>query len=463
MPQWIDNLVDNLAYKIASYLNDDRAKELTRGVNYFKGGHPKTLKVKYGGADDNISLNFTALAIWRSVSRMLRGGVRFELPEGAEKQSEHLDRLWDANKQQIFLLRCALNAAVYGTGYIQVVPGGITDPYTGNPIDRLVCLNSEYVRVEVSPDDVERLERYIVEYEANGNGYRKIERRAMPGDLPGVDGEPLMDISGWIIEYYTRHGNYAKWELEGIEHWPFDFPDIIHWSNLPAVPNSAYGLPDIDASLLNLQDKVNFSHSNLMKIIRNQAHKQRYFTGIGSRDIGRQTMGIDTVPSLPEGATLEQLDADADLSDAHEFTTSLRQALFDISREVDISSITDKTGSLTNFGLRVLFTDATDKNDSKRQLFGDMLLELQRRLLVIAGFEGEQANPGRVVWSDPLPVNRREELEADKIAVEMGIVSKQTISEKHGYEWENEQARMAEGESNIGAAILRAFQRGEGA
>jgi hypothetical protein len=159
-------------------------------------------------------------------------------------------------------------------------------------------------------------------------------------------------------------------------------------------------------------------------------------------------------------AMLQNLEMQSDLASSREFRDELKAALMEISRTVDLSSMKDKVGALTNFGLRVLYNDALDKCSTKRDIFGDMLTELIHRLLVLDNRPGES---GKVVWPDPLPVNETEEVQAYGFDLDNGLVSKQTISERRGYDWEQEQERMDEEKQagdNIGSMLLRAFDRG---
>jgi hypothetical protein len=48
--------------------------------------------------------------------------------------------------------------------------------------------------------------------------------------------------------------------------------------------------------------------------------------------------------------------------------------------------------------------------------------------------------------------------------MDLGLVSKQTASNKRGYEWEDEEQRLADEKvsgDNVGAALLRAFGQGK--
>ena len=162
-----------------------------------------------------------------------------------------------------------------------------------------------------------------------------------------------------------------------------------------------------------------------------------------------------------DNAALANLEMQSDLSSSQQFMMVMRQLLFDVSRTVDITSIADKIGALTNFGLRVLYTDTLHKRDTKRALMGEALTELNRRLLILGNFKN--TDPGAVVWPETMPQNKLELIQAVQQEIGVGIVSKQTAAIEMGRDWESEQERMAEETSaggNIGAALLNAFNQG---
>jgi hypothetical protein len=131
--------------------------------------------------------------------------------------------------------------------------------------------------------------------------------------------------------------------------------------------------------------------------------------------------------------------------------------MFLLAREVDISSMKDKAGVLTNFAMKVLYRDFLDKLGTKRMLYGDAYTELNRRLLILGGYEGEECT---IQWPDPLPVNEQEETTALQADMNMGLVSTQTAQEIRGYDPEKEEERMGEkkgSEQNAGALLLRDF------
>lgn len=102
-----------------------------------------------------------------------------------------------------------------------------------------------------------------------------------------------------------------------------------------------------------------------------------------------------------------------------------------------------------------------DKTYTKRNLYGAMIVEANRRLLEMTG-----AGPDNVVtlhWEDPLPVDERSEAAADKFDLEAGLSSVETMQRKRGYDPETEMERIAAQATqtgNIGDALLAAFDRG---
>ena len=115
--------------------------------------------------------------------------------------------------------------------------------------------------------------------------------------------------------------------------------------------------------------------------------------------------------------------------------------------------------------MRLLYSDALAKTDTKRELYGEAFEEINRRLLVMAG---QQPVKGKAVFGKALPTHDVEELNLDKQAMEIGIIDKQTVAEKwqkrYGQDWETIQQRLTEQkgqESTIGTLLMQRFNRGQ--
>lgn len=424
--------------------------------SYRMGRQRETIKVKSGQPNDNLTANFVRLINSRSVTMLMGKGVAFDLEDQA--QEDYIKAVWDANKQQILLSKTAMMGAESGTCYLKVIPAGMIGK-NGEMLPRLVLLDSDLVTVETAPEDKDTVVEYSIRfcYEVGG---KKIERKQdTEYEMDEANDAGYASGAWWIRDYQmTPQG---KWELIQEQQWEYDWPPIIHWQNLPEL-SCAYGQPDVTEDMIQLQDAVNFAGSNIQRIIRYHAHPRTIGIGFSAGNMP-QSAGVDNFWTVPTGGDVKNLEMQSDLGSSMNFLAYLKQSLMDISQTVDLASMTDRLGSLTNFGLRVLYQDALAKNAMKQQLYGDALIELNRRLLVLGGF----ANPdgGRVVWPDPLPVNEADKVNVVTAKVNLGVESKETAAKELGVEdWQAEQARIEADKvssDNIGGALLAAFNRGQ--
>ena len=428
----------------------ERVDKYNEYLDYYRGKQKRNLRVRPEQADDNLTENYIELVVERSISLMLGDGVTFELPD--ETNQEYIDEVMEANKQDITLYDMAQNAAVYGTGFVKIKPFGVESRRRENTmLPRLVVLDPTWMQVNTEPEDVGTVTGYEMRYNVGDLARKEITEVFAKDELGRV-------LSWQISNYKADQTTGGRWELIDQVVWEYDFPPILHWKNLP-LANSAYGRDEV-SQLIELQDRVNFVSSNISKIIRYHAHPKTWGRGAGVGN--RMSWGADEMVMIngPD-AMLQNLEMQSDLASSREFRDELKAALMEISRTVDLSSMKDKIGALTNFGLRVLYNDALDKCSTKRDIFGDALTELIHRLLVLDNRPGEA---GKVVWPDPLPVNETEEVQAYSFDLENGLVSKQTISTRRGYDFEAESELIDEDKQagdNIGSMLLRAFDRGQ--
>lgn len=460
-------LIDTIRGRINKFLLHDeymdtelRTALLERELSYsyYVGNQRRQMKVKPLQADDNLTTNYTQLVIERSLSLLLGGGVTFDLPgESDSPEQLYIDAVLKANNFDILLHRAGQYSGLVGTGYIKIVPDGIVKRGTAYP--RLIALDSRWMFIKTLPEDMDTVQEYVMRYNVNIDGEETGRKEITRWDTDGEMNQP----ASWVMETYTNSkSTNGRWELIGSESWPYPFPPIVHWANLP-IPASAYGGPDVPQSATELQDRINFVSSNISRIIRYHAHPKTWGSNVNLGD--KISWGGDEMVTVTGDGRIENLEMQSDLASSAAYLENLRQSLFDVTRTVDISSMADKVGALTNFGLRVLYGDAIAKLHTKQALMGEALEELGYRLLVL----GNQANtdPGKVVWPDNLPRNKFDDLQAQQIELNNGLVSKQTVSTGNGRSWELEQKRMSEEQSkeksqtgNIGAALLQAFNTG---
>lgn len=437
-----DNVRNWLLSPLLTALNvEQRTRLMTadKARAYRLGEQAETLRFdrQKGQANDNITLNFIGLAVDRSVSLLFGKGVEFNLPgEGETAEGKYIAAVMDANKQEILLHTLALLGGEAGTVYLRIVPPGKDE--TGKDVSgargrdgvmypRLMAMEPQYIEIETEPEDIDIVRRYLIQYPIEGPDGKPAIRKI---SVERGEGDTWQSVYSLI-----QDGSEVRTD---VQPWPYDFPPILHWKNLPST-GTPYGQPDITPDVIRLQDRVNFLASNISKIIRLYAHPQRIGKNVSKQEI--LDLGPDKMLLISgDNADVNQLEQLGDLIASQQFYLGMRQSLFDVTRTVDISSVHDKLGSLTNFGLRVLYQDALQKLATKRELYGDGLLELVRRLLVIGGFAA--TDPGEIIWPDPLPANQVEEVAGLQFDLTNQLVSRQTVSTKRGYSWEDEQTRM---------------------
>lgn len=450
-----------MAEKVAYYMTTPREQALKSLQNYYEGNHPAQLRVKQGQDNDNLTMNWIGLAVDRAVSMLVGGGVEFKYPEEAKAQGEYIDRVWDANKRRIFLHDDALDGATWGTVFIKIVPDGIRDLYTNEKFPRLVLLDPKFMSVETSPMDKSEVEKYVMQFKVVIDGkehvFKEITRHSQPDDFEPTEEAEERDT--WLVEMFEYVNG---WQLLSRVEFPYDFPPIHHNKNLPSI-HSVYGMSDIE-QIINAQDKYNFVTSNNLKINRYHAHPKQWATGF--KTVEQKSWGSDEMLVTPNPeAKFGVVEMSGELIASRAIAQDLRQGLFDLARQLDISSITDKVGQLTNFGLRLLYSDAIAKTETKKELYGEAFREINRRLAIMAGQEAVKCE---VVFGSVIPINELEEINLDQQAIDMGIVDKQTVAEKwakrYGQDWETIQERIQQqkaGESNIGSILLQRFNQGQ--
>lgn len=444
----IDWFTGKLADSLADRLVGEYGKPTVQARAYRKGVQRRMLRVRPNQFDDNITINFIGLAVNRIVSQMVGNGIKFDFEGDTEtEQEQYVKKVLELNKFDILSHRLVTAASESGTGYLLIQPDGVADD-DGKTYPRLILQDPAFVTMDTLPEDFEMVIRYNIQYRFTDATGKDVYRKRVVEQEDGV----------WYIRDFIMSSVYGGIPvLENEIKWLYSFCPMLHWQNLPSI-DSPYGEPDFRADMIALQDKINFLASNIAKVIRLFAHPARY--GKNITKIESITLGPDDMPIL-NGADqdIKQLDSVGDLPGAQGFLKFLRQAFFDNSRLVDIDSMQDKMGTLTNFGLKVLYQDNTNMIATKRALFGEALETLIKDIQIMAQM---QVIPAKVIWPDFVPSNEVEETSAVKEKIAIGVMSKQTGADELGLDWVQEQERIdaeKHGDDDIGTRIINAFNR----
>lgn len=421
-----------------------RLEQYARAWQVYFGKHPKPLKVKEGQPDDNVTVNFARLIVDVGVSFLFGAEPQFDLDSDSSETTPAegwLNECWRANRKSQLLQKLAMNGGVCGHVFVKIAL-----PRTGGLYPRLINLSPEYVQVICNPDDIDEVWRYLIQYPAVGrNGERLVKRQTIEQN----------DSGRWMtVDHVSRNGGRFETEQESI--WPYAWPPIVDCQNLPS-PNEYYGIADIEEDVLALNQAINFTLSNLQRIIRYHAHPKTWGRGFKAKEL---EIGVDGVIALPGDGELHNLEMTNDLSSSIEYYKRIREALHETAQvpEVATGKVED-VGQLSGVALQLLYGPLVRKTEQKRLTYGEMLVELNRRLLEMGRYGGQIS---AIYWPELLPRNAMEERQAALLDHQLGV-SQDTLLRQLGYNPDAEREKSRLSETDMAERMLTAFDRGDNA
>lgn len=401
--------------KLAATERTNRLLKLTQWWNYYDGDQKKFLKVRDGDPDCNTIVNLTARVVDQSVNFMVGTVPTFDLPGENKTQSETMLDAWlKVNDFEDFVNDLFVMAAVTGHAYVKLVK-------EENNV-RPIVLDTGLVTAYWNPMDKSKPMAYMIMWTDSENNQVREDHVNLG--------------ASWEIRSYTGKGN--EWTATGTQPWSYPFAQIIEWKNLPN-PRGYYGKSDVEA-VVNLNDAYNFRLSNTNKILYIHAHPRTIAFGVEKDQL--QKTAIDGLWTIADKeARVENLEMESDLESSRANANDIKSDFFSDAQTVDLATVKDKAGALTNFGLKLLFTEALGKNAKKRRLAGRGLANL---ITCVGTLMGQMWNGVKVVWADPLPENKVEQVTNAKEEIAMKVSSRQTQSERLGYDWQRELKQMAD-------------------
>jgi hypothetical protein len=433
---------------------------------FYKQGYVREpLKVKPGKPNDNVILNLSGLAIDSLVAFFACEPPTFQIAAqtverepGADGSLEvvqtpeetAIEAFLDANDFDELLVDTALSGFISGHNFIKLMPPDNTDDISAENPPRMALLDPRMVTVFWDGTNARNPLWYRLEWEAgkDTSGKARIRRQdivptwiVMRGDMPDM-------ARGWmIIEYVSKNGSSEQFEMLTVDNWQYPFSPIVQWKDTHA-PHEFYGWSTLRYAALN--EAVNFIASNTARIIKFHAHPKTVVKNLSAD--GLNETAVDGLWEIKgDNADVTNLEMQSDLSSSLTYLNTLRAAFFTQMRVVDVASIQDKLGQITNFGVRMIYKQQLDAVETKRTLYSKKgFCEVLRRALVMMGFA--DAPLPTAIWADPLPANRVETVAALTQEAALGVTSKQTLAEDLGRDPEVEQERMAEEETNAAEA-----------
>ncbi|MEW6505146.1 MAG: phage portal protein [Chloroflexota bacterium] len=417
-----------------------RVEVMRRRWEAYYGKLQPALRVRPGQIDDNVRINYARVIVDKGVSFLFGQDVKFEIDEVEETDAEQwLNAIWHYNRKMSLLQSAALVGGVTGHVFIKIVPG--------ETYPRLVIVDPETVTVSLAPDDAQQILSYQISYNAQDPKTKK---------LVGIRQVIERDRMRWQIVDQIGDLERLTWSTVSEAVWPYEFSPIVDCQNLPA-PGEFWGQSDLEDDVIEIIRAINFIASNTARIIRFHAHPKTWGRGFVAKDL---RIGVDETIILPgENAELRNLEMQSDLASSLRYLDMLRQALHEISRVPEVATGNlERAGSLSGVALQILYQPLLEKTNTKRLLYGDMLVELNRRLLAIGGFGDDLVTTPH--WQEILPQDPMAERQAALIDMQLGV-SQDTLLQRLGYDPDLEKQKREVAAEQVGEQLLTAFDRGQ--
>lgn len=422
------SLLDMLGAEEQQRLADIRK----RWAAYF-GDYPKPMKEP----SDNVVMNYLAACVDAIVAATI--GERIDIEMQDAKESEQEQYIADV------IRRSGGGAFWTGLALMGSVTGDIFVKITGGENPRLVVLDTETVSVALAPDDNQNAVKYTIAYPSSDRGRPVLIRQVIE----------RQGGAAWTITDEIGDPRTGDWRTVSVVAWPYTFPPIFHAQNLPS-PTTYWGKPDVDDNAMRLMAAINFTASNIEKILRHHAHPRTVGVGFSARDLPNNP---DQMIILPSGeAKIYNVEMQSDLSSSLAYIELLTEALFNVMRVPQV--VTGKmqgVGALSGVALRILYAPMVAKVEQKRYSLENMLSALIRALLVMRGFGDSDI---KIYWPPGVPSDEMALRQQALIDKQLGV-SADTILRNLGYDPDVEREKRAAEERAFGELALRKFETGD--
>lgn len=419
-----------------------RNQSYQKALDYYEGKQTKYLDRKEGEPDDNIVVNMFAEVVDRTIS--------FLFPDMPTFKTDLADNA--ANPQEIWLKNClefsgglglmheaGTNGSLAGHVFMKLYPAK-----QGQKYPTVFTLDPRTVTVYWDYRDI----RNIVWIEIFWSAAFTLDGTATElSQAPTQYNEFLQDIvfdpatNTWKIFDYSRPAGILTnpvveggWKVMAADTWDYPFAPVVHWKH-GVNPNSFYGRGE--GTHLYLGDKVNLIWSEVARIIRYYAGPKTVGIGVDADDV--QETALDGFYGVPAGSDVKNLEMHSDLASSQKAAEYFHDAYLAQSRVVVLKGSIKDFQRVTDSSIRTLFLDMILKSKVLKSHYGGGLREVARRLLVIGGQGDYDVD---IVWPDPLPVDKAQQVLNAQVERSMNVVSRETVSESLGHNWKDEKSKI---------------------
>jgi Phage portal protein, SPP1 Gp6-like. len=441
---------------IDAYITRDaqRQMDVATAWRLYEGDWPEPLRPSDTDPDasDNTIINLVRKVLDKSAGALMGKGADIEIDgEGDTPADEWVKGLMVQNGGERFWVDLATSGAVSGDAYVM-----LQAPPAGHKYPRLRSLDAQHVTIVTNPLDHEDVTAYVMVCPVDNPASGQIDYYQMVVER-GENGF-------WTISESIREGTYrsnAGYHLvrEPVV-WPYPWCPIVHAKNLPA-PHRAHGTPDLTRDLIRINRAINFLASNSQRVLRLQGHSKAWAKGVP--DDEPIDLSPDTVYVSPNDQfEMGYLQADVDIAGHSQRLGEMVSLLYSMSSvpEIAFGKVADLGQLSSGRALEVLYQALVDLTETKRSLYGPLVVEVIKRALDMGGLGYDH----EIALHWPPVIDRgaamtREDVDAALGKTQLGV-SRSTILAEYGYDAETEAQKVAAEGAALGSGLLDAFNRG---
>ena len=436
-------MLDALQYSWYRAVTDDEAERLQRirrAYDAYMGVQPPTLQRRVGQPSSEVPVNLCRLVVDAKVAALFGSGLRVELVEGADTPAEQWLRDWWQREQvDLKLVQAAVSGAIAGHAFLRVT--------ADRPWPRLVVLDPLTVSLSWVNEDIERVTEFRITWNDTNERNEPVVRR-----------QRILqhDAGTWdILDEVAPLGARTFRILEN-ERWPYPVPPVVHCQNLPE-PHQVWGRPDLTDELIQLERAIRFALSNSLLIYRYHGHPRTVAKGFPPGSEVR--IGPDEVLYVPPAAELQLLEPSADLATGLALVRELTRQFFQMARVPEIAlGRLEGVGAISGVALQILYRPLLEDIRLKRELYGALIRQLVRLVLIVAGQSSDWEIPVALHWPPIVPTDEYGAAQTALLLRQLGV-SRETLLERLGFSPELERQRAQDEEATLGEALRRRLAR----
>jgi hypothetical protein len=455
---------------IPEYFNKDQEKR-ERLERYVKSWEAYLAELPDPILDDSEYNNNTKVNPARAIVNvgvffLFGNGVKFEespdMSERLGKAASHtvattgkvvppwlsdLNACWEANRKESFLMNMGLSGAIHGDVVIELIPNGAGEMLE---FPRVLLHDPANIDADTDPNDCEKVVRWTIEYityDVQGDPICRIKEIAADQDENDV-------IQSWTIQHYEQQMSYIagtgwtpndqpKVKVGSPVLWPYSWAPIEHCQNLE-LPHMFWGLPDLDASSIEVIESLQRTKSSLNKIINIHAAPRMWAKNVMPDQVDDIDVSADNIITLPNmESELHVLTMIQNISPSVDHAKGLKEDLYEMVQvpPIALGQLDTTASSMSGIQQSILYSPIVQKTALKRISYGDMLKRLNRKLLILMGHENTKEYRGlTVVWPESMPGSAYLERQTIETDHQLGV-SKYTTLTKLGYDGKEEEVR----------------------